>query len=103
MGASARCSGSCRVEGSLYPLSRFGLLGGSHRLPLVLYANSGNAPDYPVQECHPFGLEDWNLILLEGICLIEADKKWRRMMVYVLGNLLHEGHFGRIGPSPICP
>ena len=60
-------------------------------------------PDYLEQECHPFGLHEWNLILLEGICLIEADKKWRRMMVYVLGHLLHEGHLGELGPVQYVP
>ena len=70
---------------------------------LVLRANSGNPPDYLEQECHPFGLNEWNLILLEGICLIEADKKWRRMMVYVLGHLLHEGHLGELGPVQYVP
>ena len=70
---------------------------------LVVRANSGNAPDYPVQECHPFGLDEWNLILMEGICLIEGDRKWRRMMAYVLGNLLHEGHLGGLGPVQYVP
>ena len=51
---------------------------------LPLFANSGNAPHFPVQERYPFSPAEYNLILLEGVCLIESDKKWRRMMVYVL-------------------
>ena len=70
---------------------------------LQLYANSGNAPDFPVQECYPFGAADCNLILLEGVCLIESDKRWRRMMVYVIGNLLHTGHLGGLGPVQYVP
>lgn len=70
---------------------------------VVLYASSGNPPDCPVQKCHPFSSEAWNLILMEGVCLIEGDKKWRRMMVYVLGNLLHLGHLGTLGPVQYVP
>ena len=70
---------------------------------LQLYANSGNAPDDPVQERYPFGVAEYNLILLEGVCLIETDRKWRRMMVYVLGNLLHDGHLGGLGPVQYIP
>ena len=70
---------------------------------LPLFANSGNAPHFPVQERYPFSPAEYNLILLEGICLIESDKKWRRMMVYVLGNLLHDGYLGGLGPVQYIP
>ena len=70
---------------------------------LQLFANSGNGPHDPVQERYPFSPEEYNLILLEGICLVETEKKWRRMLAYVLGNLLHEGHLGGLGPVQYIP
>ena len=70
---------------------------------LQLFANSGNGPKSPVQERYPFSPEEYNLILMEGICLVETEKKWRRMLAYVLGNLLHEGHLGGLGPVQYIP
>ena len=70
---------------------------------LQLLANSGNGLQCPVQERYPFSPAEYNLILLEGICLIETEKKWRRMLAYVLGNLLHEGHLGGLGPVQYIP
>ena len=70
---------------------------------LQLLANSGNGPQDPVQERYPFSPEEYNLILLEGVCLVETEKKWRRMLAYVLGHLLHEGHLGGLGPVQYIP
>ena len=70
---------------------------------LRLLANSGNGPQDPVQERYPFSPDEYNLILLEGVCLVETDKKWRRMLAYVLGHLLHDGHLGGLGPVQYIP
>lgn len=57
-------------------------------------------------EVRPFDPACGNLALLEGVCIIEPQKKWRGMLTFVLGHLLHSPpseQFRGLGPIAFIP